>query len=204
MSALSLFERESGPVLEDFPDDAPGVPAGAEVWVCPVDLNPPPVDEDDPEAVLQAVLEEIRALKPWHGLGREKRGRTTVGTSGMDLETAARYAASFLDGRPGENPRPDIDPANALKLAIEDLRAYCFESAVSQPGSASSRDVFEWFWDRTATGRLHLALDRALAESEDQTLRFLAERQIIPRAQRDRMSEEERAAYAARVNNATR
>ena len=45
-AALALFERESGPVLEDFPEDAPGeAPSYAEGWSCPVALGaPPPAD----------------------------------------------------------------------------------------------------------------------------------------------------------------
>src|SRR5918994_7102241 len=37
---LSLFERSSGPVLEDFPQDAPGGALGDSAFACPVSFTP--------------------------------------------------------------------------------------------------------------------------------------------------------------------
>ena len=47
-AVLALFEKESGPVLEDSPEDAPGeAPSDAKGWSCSVALGaPPPADAE--------------------------------------------------------------------------------------------------------------------------------------------------------------
>ncbi len=189
-AALALLEAGQGPVLEDFPEDAPGPKAGMEGWVCPVPMSRPAEEAPDPTGYLSGVLDEMNNLRVWYDLGKEKRGRTTVGVSGIEVEAAARFIVSFLGDAPPENPRPDLSVFYALKLALEDLRAYYFESAISQPGNADGRQVAEWFWDETSAGKLFMALEPVLAGSEDKMLRFMAERMLIPRAQFHKMPEE--------------
>ncbi len=189
IAALALLEEEKGPVLEDFPEDALGPRAGAEAWVCRVPMSRPAEAASDPTGYLGGVLSEMNNLGVWYDLGKEKRGRTTVGVSGIEVEAAARFIVSFLGDAPVENPRPDLSVFDALKLALEDLRAYYFESAVSQPGNASAGQVAEWFWDETSAGKLFMALEPVLAGSDDKKLRFLAERMLIPRRQFHKMPE---------------
>ena len=44
-AALALLERPSGPVLEDYPEEAPSDgPADDEGWVCPVSFAQPEAD----------------------------------------------------------------------------------------------------------------------------------------------------------------
>ncbi len=196
-AALALLEAKQGPILLDFPEDAPGPKAGVEAWVCPVPMSRPAGEADDPTGYLSGVLDEMENLRTWYDLGKEKRGRTTVGVSGMELETAARFIVSFLGDSPMENPRTDISVPDALKLALEDLRAYYFESAISQPGDASAGEVAEWFWDETSAGKLFMALEPVLTGSEDKMLRFLAERMLVPRTQFHKMPEEGHQRYMA-------
>ena len=101
-SVLDLFEADAGPLLVDFPDDAPADPEGAsedemDGMACPVPMAPA-ADEDDAD-MAAALMREIVRLGPWYDLTVEKRGRTTVGVSGLDIEAAARYVAAVL-GRP--------------------------------------------------------------------------------------------------------
>ncbi len=195
-AALALLEAKEGPVLVDFPDDAPGPKAGMESWVCPVPMSRP-AEGADSTGYLAGLLEEMANLRTWYDLGKEKRGRTTVGVSGMEIEVAAKFIVSFLGDSPVENPRAELSVTDALKLSLEDLRAYYFESAVSQPGNPGAREVAEWFWDETSAGKIFMALEPILAASEDKTLRFLAERMLVPRAQFHKMPEESHQRYMA-------
>lgn len=187
--ALFLLEAGSGPVLEDYREDAPGSGGDGSGWVCPVDLSPKPKQLDDPTGHLNALLGEMRRLGQWYDLGRERHGRSTVGVSGLSPEQAARHIVSYLAEQPEGNTRPDLPPAATLKLACEDLRAFYTESAVSQPGNPTSREVSEWFWGQTQAGRLFLALPAVLARNQDKAIKMVGERMVVPYAQRHRLND---------------
>jgi hypothetical protein len=59
---LGLFTQTSGPVLEDFPDDAPPDVAGETTFACPVSFAPAQTTLNDPAA---AMRQEIAQLAPW-------------------------------------------------------------------------------------------------------------------------------------------
>jgi hypothetical protein len=180
-AALALLDASSGPVLADFPDDAPGAAAPSEAaapWSCPVSFPPPPVDPNDLGAALAA---EIGRLAPWYAQAvRARGGRTTVGVGEFDIDAAAAYAASFLTGP----PRSDPATARRLKSALEDLKAFYGEAAVARPGIASS-GAADWLWRETALGQLMFRLAGSLAAHDDAALRYLAEQSLVPRAQAD-------------------
>lgn len=180
-ATLALLDAPSGPVLADFPDDAPGNTASSDTtapWSCPVSFPPPPVDPNDLGAALSA---EIGRLAPWYAQAvRARGGRTTLGVSEFDIEAAAVYAAAFLTAPPGRDP----GAARRLKSALEDLKTFYSEAAVARPGIAST-DVADWLWRETALGRLMFALAQTLEAHNDPALRYLAEQSLVPRAQGD-------------------
>ena len=181
---LALFDAKSGPMLADFPDDAPAAATEdpAEGWACPVAFPLPPVDPDDLGA---AVATEIAGLAPWYETAVRERGRTTVGVSAFTIEDAAKYAAGFLDALPETGP----DAAIRLKRAIEDLKAFYSEAVTVRPGSSSDQ-VTNWLWGETTLGEMMHRLANSLAKSGDADLRYFAEHSLVPRAQaaRRRMS----------------
>jgi len=177
---LALFERDAGPVLEDFPEDAPGGPSvDRSGWVCPVNLAPPPLEAGD--GLRGAVLAEIESLMPWYALGLEHRGRTTVGLSGLGIEDAARFLAGFVEDPQIENPCPGQPMPQALKHAAEDLKAWYTEAATARPGAAASRAIADWFWTETAAGRLLLELCSVCRNADDPALQRLGDRSLLPR-----------------------
>jgi hypothetical protein len=198
-AALALLDAPSGPVLADFPDDAPGNAASSdttESWSCPVSFPPPPVDPNDLGAALAA---EIGQLAPWYAQAlRARGGRTTLGVSEFDIEAAAVYAAEFLSvpllnapslnvpslNVPNVPPPSDPGAARRLKSALEDLKTFYSEAAVARPGIAST-DAADWLWRETALGRLMFALAQTLRSHNDPALRYLAEQSLVPRAQSD-------------------
>ena len=97
-AVLSLFERVSGPVLEDFPENAPATDAPPEGFACPVSFVAADTRDED---LVDAMRREMAQLAPWYDLAVRRRGRTTVGISGMTVEDAASHAGRTSTARPG-------------------------------------------------------------------------------------------------------
>jgi hypothetical protein len=184
LSALELLEAIQGPVLADFPDEAPkdtvGFGEGAEGWSCPISFSTETREETDLERLRTSLKREVAELWPWYELSIEKRGRTAVVEFGP--ETASELLSIFaLEGRL-ENPKTDLSPATALRLATQDLKAFYFEAATARPGSASpaSGEFSRWFWLETAAaGILRAAKERCLNETDD-ALRKTGAMLLIP------------------------
>ncbi|MDD9982693.1 MAG: hypothetical protein OXU81_15285 [Gammaproteobacteria bacterium] len=190
VAALNLLETTSGPVLADYPEDVPD-PApseNGEGWVCPVNLQPPAADADD-DALVSAFLAEVAELQPWYDIGLERRGGTTFGASGLHIAECGRFLGDFLneDGGPAPDRWPNLRAGDVLKIVLMDVKAYYLEAALARPGAASSRDLEDWFWDKTSAGQVFLALQRKCAASDDPFIATLGRQFIVPRAQAHRI-----------------
>jgi len=180
LSLLRLFERSSGPVLEDFPEDAPaGDESAAESgFACPVSFAGAAVEGGD---VAGAMQREIAQLAPWYDLAKKRRGRTSFGISGVSIEEAAHYAASFLSEDGSGSPAPGPSPGAALKRACDDIKTYHYEAVAAQPGNLSAKAIDHWFWHETAAGKVFLALQQVCLESADKSLQPLGKTSLVPR-----------------------
>jgi hypothetical protein len=176
---LSLFERAPGPVLEDFPEDAPATDAPAEGFACPVSFAPAHGTEG---SLIEAMRREIAQLAPWYDLAVRRRGRTTVGISGMKVEDAASHAASYVDGAPRPAAAPGVPAGVALKRACDDVKAFYYEAVAAQPGNLSPRAIEDWFWRETAAAKVFLAIQQACLKSSDESLQPLGKLSLVPRA----------------------
>lgn len=181
-ATLALFEAGPRPVLVDFPDDAPVKALAVETggWACPIAFPPPPIDPNDLGA---AVAAEIGQLAPWYEESRRALGRTSVSGQAFSVEEAAAHATLFLD----TPPETGMAAVVRLKGALEDLKAFYAEAAAARPG-ASSADMADWLWQETALGRLIFTLSKTLATHEDEALRYMAARSLVPRAQAEKES----------------
>ena len=176
LAALELLAAPEGPVLADYPEDAPGA-ADFTGWVCPINLPAPPTSDDEERAPLLTALEQERArLAPWYDLAVEKQGGTTVGSSGMEIEAIPAFVTAFLAGPPPANPRPEVPPYDQLVFACDDLRAYYLEAVTAQPGRPSSADLRDWFWGGTTAAEVLKALRALALESDDEEMRAVADR----------------------------
>jgi hypothetical protein len=169
-AALDLLRRTDAPVLADFPEDAPDV-MDFSGWACPINLAP---------AAIDSLAAEIDRLATWYDRARAARDRTTVGVSGLDMPAAGALVEQALNG-----PLPE---AQALKEAIDDLRAYYLEaaSAFPDPGTPAARK--KWFWEETRLAQTMLQLQPKLAASEDAQHRILANLTLIPASERFRLA----------------
>ncbi len=177
LAALELLEAEEGPILADFPDDAPGA-LDLTGWACPVNLAPPPGGDD---GGLDAALEdEMAQLMTWYDLALERRGRTTVGASGLGPEEVARFLLSYIDDQETGSPNPDLAVGLALKHAVEDLKAFYMEAATARPGPSSAREVADWFWRQTTGAKVLYALKAVCIASDDTAIKRIGQRAIVP------------------------
>lgn len=184
MAALGLLDRPAGPVLEDFPEDAPvtAAPGDDEMTglVCPVSFPQPPDETAPTSEIGQAVMAEIASLAPWYDLALRTRGRTTVGVSGLTIDQAAKYVLAFLDDQDTPAPRDDMPVARVLKLAYEDLKSYYAEAITAQPGYASSLSVETWLFQETSFGRALWMLRDICRASDDEYFQYLGRNSIVP------------------------
>ena len=189
-AALALLDAEHGPILADYPERVGEV--DLEGWACPVSFDSKAPECDDLSAALQR---EIRELAPWHLRAIEHVGRTTVGVSGMTMPDAARFLSTWLDRSASPPALPTdalvtLKASDAIKYAIEDLKAFYLEAARAQPGGerASMAQQADWLWGETALGRLFFALQPIFSEQDDPLIRWIAARTLIPATQAHRRS----------------
>ena len=160
MAAFDLLNRPSGPLLEDFPEEAPGdVVARSESdepWTCPVSFARK--QEAREKTLVERVKEEIEELSPWYEKARGRRGRTMVGLSHMEMPQAVDFLAGFLNGGAPSVPPPHEFLHMAFKFTTEDIKVYYAESAWAQPGSPKRGDIEKWFWTQTEAGKFFIAV----------------------------------------------
>lgn len=181
-AALHLLEAESGPAIEDYAEDAPVPTEQPMVLSCPVSFAQGEVAAGETEQLCAAMKSEMLSLRPWYDIALEKRGRTTVGTSGIETDALADFICSFLGESVPASPVPGVPAGFTLKLAAEDLKAYYTEAITAQPGqdALTSETLTDWFWLETKAGQLLITLRTTLGESSDQMLKIAATYLIVP------------------------
>jgi hypothetical protein len=179
-AALRLLERSEGPVLEDFPEEAPLIDAAEDLGdlVCPVSF-PRLVSEG---TLIEQLMDEVEQLGAWHEVAVKHRGRTTLGVTGLAVRDLAAYLGSWLEPAGAPSFRGDLRPADALRLACEELRTFYSEAKSVQPGSRSGADVQRWFWLETAAGRAIKGIRAQVGRSSDDAVKALAESGLVPRS----------------------
>ncbi|MFS8086359.1 MAG: hypothetical protein ACMG6H_12075, partial [Acidobacteriota bacterium] len=173
------LEAKSGPVLEDYPEDAPCPPdQELEGFACPFTLRRPPAKSD----LAGELQREVADLVPWHELAQKKRGRTTAGLSGLPAEAAARFVTDFIADPAIPSYREDLTPVGALRAACHDLKAYYLDAAAAQPGARAAKEAEQWFWHETVIGQVFFKLREACQSSADQALRHFGAKNVVPTA----------------------
>jgi len=182
-SALGLLNQAPGPVLlEDYPRDDP-TSAGIEGWRPPFDLAAGDIDLANHAELQSALADEWRAVAPSYARFIAANRRTTFGISGLDIEACGAYLAAYLAVEAPTNPIPAVSPAQAVRWAADDVKAYYLEAMAAGPGIPSSRQVQEWFWDRTLAARTIIALRKRLMASEDARTQALGRMSLVPGVQ---------------------
>ena len=139
-AALDLLQRETGPVLEDYPEDAPGSDL-ENAPACPISFR------TDASTWIGRLTGELSRLAPWYEIGLQRRnGRTLVGVCTSPIEDIIEQLALDLEAQC--LPR-DL---TWFKAAIEDAKAYYIEALTAQPGAHDERQIYATLWHETQLG----------------------------------------------------
>jgi hypothetical protein len=188
-SALRLLTVSPGPVvLEDFPADDPTA-VDVAGWKPPFDLAARDIALDDRAALETALRQEVNALRPFRERFVASHGRTTIGLSALGIEDCVGAMAAALAGTmPAPGGRgPAVAPVQALRWAIDDVKAYYFEAMAAGPGIPASRQMQGWFWDHTQAARAIIALRKLLMASEDKRAQGIGRMNMVPGVQVQRL-----------------
>jgi hypothetical protein len=187
-SALDLLERMDGPVLEDFPDTPPGPPADMEGWSCPVNLAPPPAELGEGAQLAADLKAEIGLLRPWYAQSvAASGGRKLTGQLDLEPDAIADFLAASLSDPLPASPVADMPIHRALKLSSDELKYFYIQAALARPGAITDVEMGNWFYGETLAGALYFKLAAKFA-AEEEPLKGLGERQLIPAHQRFRMA----------------
>ena len=153
-AAFALFEKPTGPVLEDFPETIRS--GDSEPLVCSV----PP--RYDPE--LHPAVDEAQGLRAAYDRAVARHGRTTVGShaSADDIPDAIGKFARIAAGEPWDEVGLD---GSAGRIGQE-IRTYYEELACELADApAGPWAVEHWFYERTETGKVLLEARRKMREA---------------------------------------
>ena len=180
LSALQLLQRDSGPVLEDFPDEAPYEDLGEveEAQSCPVSFPRMRCDG----SLGERLADEIAQLQAWHEVAVKYHGRTTLGVTGLSPRALGEFLSAWLTGAPKQVFREGLTLAAAVKLAADELKAFYYEAKAVQPGKHAPDEVLLWFWTETSAGETFVAIRDHAAKSDDASFQGLASLSLVPRA----------------------
>ena len=139
-AALDLLHRESGPVLEDYPQDAP-LTNVQDTPACPISF------QTDTNTWQGRLTGELATLAPWYNIGLQRRkGRTLVGICSSPIEDIVNQLAIDLDA---QHLPEDL---TWFKAAIEDAKAYYVEALTAQPGEYNAPEIYRMLWHETQLG----------------------------------------------------
>ena len=166
LAALGMLVEGGGPVrIKDFPDDDPRE--------SPDPAWRPPVPSASTHGA-DAVEAELRALAPAYAASCTRRERSAVGLSGLPPASCGEYFTAWLRGERPASPIADMSPALALRFAIDDLKAFALEAALSPGAKPSSQQLGDWLWNETALGAAIQTLRREFLAGDDERLKQLA------------------------------
>lgn len=186
---LDTLNAATGPVLEDFDEDAPrslNADNEEEAWACPLELKAiSPTAELTPSNLEQAFVREVVQLRPWYDQSVAQRSRTTVGVSRLEPDDCVRFVTAFLSDDWPTAPHDDMTRGETLKHCCEDLRAYYFEAVAAQPGraAATTPEIEDWFWNQTTAGVVFRKLDPICRASDDEVMQHMGNYLLLPRSQ---------------------
>jgi hypothetical protein len=140
-AAFALLGRESGPVLEDYPETVEDLTDSP--LECPL---PPRSNEGLPRAV-----DEAMALRPAYNRQLAKTGRSVVGKV-VGPDRVPDVVAIFDRIAAGES-WDQLSAVGVPRLVAQDVRGYYEEAAMALADHVPGAHAAEaWFFTRTAAG----------------------------------------------------
>lgn len=184
LNALELLEAAEGPILSDFPEDAPESDSPPIIMACPVYFAGNEEISSSTDRLLNAFRDELSQMTNWYELARQNSGRTTASLSGLTPEEIMGFLADFLRGKRDEWPIPEVTTTDALRMAAEDLKACYFEALTAQPGqTGDSLSMANWFWGQTVAAQVINAIREVCLGITGNDYQLLGKLLLVPRTQ---------------------
>ena len=161
-AALDLLDYETGPVLEEFPDDS----------VPELLLQASEAASSDQKRELNPA-DELTSLRPYYERWvAQHDGRTSVGLSGVPqrrFRGVVRFLEAYADGQDRDiESRPEGAPlAQYIRFCVDDLKAFYYEARMEQRPSEDGDQLHEWFWSETALAKLVVRVAERMEASDD-------------------------------------
>lgn len=174
--ALGLLERTDGPViLEDFPEDPPGLTDTAG-WAAPSVTQPAMFGS--PAAWRDAFAAELAAVMPLWDAAKARFGRTSVGLGFQEPSAWPDFVAEVLGGG-----LPVIAPLDTCALSVrflcDDIKALYGEAAQAVGPKPSPNQVDTWFWRHTVAANVLRELRKVAMASENNALKTVGGRFFV-------------------------
>lgn len=188
--ALSLLERDAGPVLEDYPRDAKESEVEQEAMACPVNFAKPSPEQNSIEELLQMFRQEMNLMQTWHALACEKTGRSTAGVSKLSPDEIGELFCDFILGLLEEKQLSGQKTSDMLRMAADDLKTCYFEGVSAQPGqSTGAAALNDWFWGETHAALVINEARKKCLQDTDKDMLLAGKLLLVPRNQLYRFKE---------------
>lgn len=188
--ALRLLEAKSGPVLEDFPEDAPDMKSEKDQvpqMACPVNINIKKEPLSSTERLLESFSLEFFQMKTWYDLALSKNNRTTTGVSGFSPEESLAFISAFVKGNEPNTDIPSL--ADSLRMVAEDIKAFYLEGLAAQPGQPTdSTSLADWFWGETYAALVINEVRKISLTQDSDMMTLLGKLLLVPRNQMHRFN----------------
>jgi hypothetical protein len=108
-------------------------------------------------------------------------GRSAVGLCGVPqrrFRGLIRFLEAYSSGE--ENADSDERPADMplvqfIRYAVEDLKAFAYESRMCQRFGATEDELHTWFWGQTSLGQLVRAVATRMGDTDDEPTKVIAQ-----------------------------
>jgi len=153
-----------------------------------VNLAPPPAELGEGAQLAADLKAEIGLLRPWYAQSvAASGGRKLTGQLDLEPDAIADFLAASLSDPLPASPVADMPIHRALKLSSDELKYFYIQAALARPGAITDVEMGNWFYGETLAGALYFKLAAKFA-AEEEPLKGLGERQLIPAHQRFRMA----------------
>jgi hypothetical protein len=162
-AAFALLDRDSGPVLEDYPED---IYADQDINLAQASgVTQPEISAD--------VAFEVTTLRPYYEQWvAAHAGRTAVGVTRVDqrrFRGLVRVLEAYAEDQAIDVPEwnTEVPLPQFARWAADDLKAFYLEARMQQKPAATFQELNGWLWSQTALSNLLRAVrDRMRAQGD--------------------------------------
>lgn len=171
-AAFALLDYDEPPVLAEWT----GKPES------PLQLLQASRVEASTKVDIAGAANEVTGLRGYYERWVEDHnGRTAVGLCGVPqrrFRGLIRFLEDYSEGleHVDSSDRPsDMPLEQFIRYVVEDLKAFAYESRMSQRKEAAPEDLHNWFWGETSLGLLMRAVASRMGQSDNEQQKLISQ-----------------------------